>query len=58
MAKTKDEIIDDIEFHVGHHNSEDSSEEFPNWYVGITANPDERLFNDHKVKKVKRTIER
>ena len=46
MTKTKDQIIECIERHVGW---ERDSEDFPNWYVGITANPEVRLFNDHSV---------
>ena len=48
MTKTKEQIIHDIEYHVGW---ERDSEDFPHWYVGITANPDDRLFNDHNVNK-------
>ena len=48
MTKTKEQIIHDIEYHVGW---ERDSEDFPHWYVGITANPEDRLFNDHNVNK-------
>ena len=48
MTKTEEQIIHDIERRIGW---ERDSEDFPNWYVGITANPDDRLFNDHNVNK-------
>ena len=46
MTKTKDQIIKCIEYYVGWKRD---PEDFPNWYGGITANPKERLFNDHNV---------
>jgi len=44
MAKTKQEIIDDILNHI-HKNSTDSDY----WYVGITKDIEERLFTFHNV---------
>ena len=46
MTKTKDQIIECIEYYVGWKRD---PEDFPNWYGGITANPKERLFDDHNV---------
>ena len=44
MAKTKSEIIADIEEHI-----ESRGGELDEWYVGIAAKPRERLFDDHSV---------
>jgi len=45
MAKSKQEIISDIEGHIqkggGGYNA---------WYVGISEDAEDRLFNEHKVK--------
>lgn len=45
MAKTRDQIIADIEAHIGNNGAD-----FGNWYVGIAASPRDRLFNDHNVR--------
>jgi len=45
VAKTRDQIIADIEDHIGN-----NGDDFGSWYVGIAASPRERLFNDHNVK--------
>ena len=44
MAKSKQEIIDEIENHIT-----DCGGGIRNWYVGIAAKPKERLFDDHSV---------
>jgi hypothetical protein len=41
MVKTKQEIISDIKNHIGSN--------FNNWYIGIAADPRQRLFVDHNV---------
>ena len=46
MAKTRAEIIAEIEDHI-----EDRGGPFGKWYVGIAADAQDRLFNDHSVKK-------
>ena len=46
MAKTETEIIVEIEEYI-----ENWGGVFSNWYVGITADVEDRLFNDHSVKK-------
>lgn len=45
MAKTRDQIIADIDGHIGNNGAD-----FGNWYVGIAASPRDRLFNDHNVR--------
>lgn len=45
MAKTKDQIIADIEAYIGNNGAD-----FGNWYVGIATSPRDRLFNDHSVR--------
>jgi len=45
MAKSKNDIIDDITTYAGGKYSE--------WYAGIAANPRVRLFNDHQVNEEK-----
>lgn len=42
MAKTKQEIISDIENYIGSN--------FSSWYIGIASDPKQRLFIDHNVK--------
>ena len=44
MANTRVQIIADIEAYIGN-----NSANFGNWYVGIAADPRDRLFNDHDV---------
>ena len=46
MAKTEAEIIEEIEGHI-----ENCGGAFSNWYVGIAADAQDRLFNDHSVDK-------
>ena len=41
MAKTKQEIISDVKNYIGNN--------FSNWYIGIAADPRQRLFVDHNV---------
>ena len=45
MAHTKDKIIADIENYI-----QDNGANFANWYVGIAADPRDRLFDDHGVR--------
>lgn len=44
MAKSKQEIIDEIESHIT-----DCGGGIRGWYVGIATNPKDRLFDDHSV---------
>lgn len=44
MAKSKKEIIEEIESHIT-----ECGGRFSGWYVGIAAKPKERLFDDHSV---------
>ena len=44
MAKSKKEIIEEIESHIT-----DCGGGIRGWYVGIAAKPKERLFDDHSV---------
>ena len=44
MAKSKKEIIKDIEGHMAERGGD-----IDDWYVGIAAKPRERLFDDHSV---------
>lgn len=44
MAKSKEEIIEDIEDHIANRGGD-----LDEWYVGIAAKPRERLFDDHSV---------
>ena len=44
MSKTKEQIIGDINRYIMENGSD-----FRNWYVGISADPRARLFNDHNV---------
>jgi hypothetical protein len=46
MAKTKQEIIDDIMNYILENDPNDDD-----WYVGITKDIEERLFSFHNVKK-------
>ena len=48
MAKSKKEIIEEIESHIT-----DRGGGFRGWYVGIAAKPKERLFDGHSVDKEK-----
>jgi len=48
VAKEKQEIIDDIESHM--HNRRG---EYSDWYVGISKDAKDRLFNGHSVKQNK-----
>lgn len=48
QGKSEEQIIHDIEYHIGFHRDDC---DFPNWYVGITAHPEGRLFNEHNVNK-------
>lgn len=50
MAKNKDEIVWEIRNFVA--NSRESNDRH-NWYVGITANPEQRLFDEHNVERVR-----
>ncbi len=45
MTKTKQEILDDIKAHISEEGSGYSS-----WYVGISKDAKDRLFNEHDVK--------
>lgn len=42
--KTRQEAKEDIDAYI-----RENSGIYPNWYVGITADPEKRLFNDHNV---------
>ena len=44
MAKTKQEIISEIKFHIVQCGGN-----YSDWYVGIATDPKGRLFNDHAV---------
>ncbi|MBR4681923.1 MAG: hypothetical protein IKP06_01275 [Elusimicrobiaceae bacterium] len=44
--KLKSEIIQEIDDHIKKEGSG-----YPRWYVGITADPEQRLFSDHNVSK-------
>jgi len=44
MAKSKQQIIKNIEDHMAKRGGD-----IGDWYVGIAANPRERLFDDHSV---------
>ena len=44
MAKSKKQIIKDIEGYMSKRGGD-----MDDWYVGIAANPKERLFDDHSV---------
>jgi len=44
MPKGKQEIIDDIKAHI-----DKSGSPYSSWYVGISKDACDRLFNDHKV---------
>ena len=46
MAKSKQDIISAIDAYMQKFNYKNSD-----WYVGIAANPENRLFNDHNVEK-------
>ena len=48
MAKSKEEIIEDIEGHMAKRGGD-----IDDWYVGIAADPSERLFDEHLVDKKK-----
>ena len=44
MASTKDQVIADIDVYVANNGAN-----LQQWYVGISAMPRNRLFNDHSV---------
>ena len=46
MAKTEDEIKSEIKSFI-----DDCGGPYSTWYVGISENPEDRLFNGHKVDK-------
>ena len=46
IAETEEEIIEAIENHI-----ESQGDDFSEWYVGITSDPDTRLFDQHDVLK-------
>ena len=46
MAKSEKDIRSDIKAHIDKEGGEPSS-----WYVGIAADAEDRLFNDHRVKR-------
>ena len=48
MAKNRQEIIDDIKSHMQKRGGE-----YSDWYVGISKDAKDRLFNDHSVKEKK-----
>lgn len=48
MAKSKQEIIDDIKSHIQNRGGE-----YSDWYVGISKDAKDRLFNNHCVKEKK-----
>ena len=48
MSKTKQEIMDDIKTHMQKRGGEHSG-----WYVGVSKNAKNRLFDDHSVKEKK-----
>ena len=52
MAKSKQEIIKDIEGYIAKRVGD-----IDDWYVGIAANPRERLFDDHSVDEKKRGVD-
>jgi len=45
MSKSKQEIVDDIESHM-----QKNGGEYSDWYVGISKDAEDRLFNGHTVK--------
>lgn len=46
MAKSKQQIIIEIKDHIKVCGSA-----YPQWYIGVTENPEERLFTGHNVKR-------
>ncbi len=46
MTKSKEQIIDSIDAFI-----EIRDGDYEEWYIGITDNPDRRLFDEHKVDK-------
>ena len=46
MTKSKEQIIDSIDAFI-----EIRGSDYEEWYIGITDNPDKRLFDEHKVDK-------
>jgi len=47
MAKLREDIIQEIKAYIEKHSGN-----YPNWYVGIASDAEDRLFNDHEVDKV------
>ena len=45
MTKIKAEIIEDIKVYIQNWGGK-----YPDWYVGITSDPRQRLFSDHGVR--------
>lgn len=45
MSKTKEQIVEDIQGH-----KDDRGGAYKDWYVGISKDAKDRLFNGHKVK--------
>ncbi len=50
MSKTKDQAIQEINDYITRYGAGTT---LRNWYVGITANPEHRLFTEHGVDKEK-----
>ena len=46
MTKSKEQIIDSIDAFI-----EIRGSDYEEWYIGITDNPDRKLFDEHKVDK-------
>ncbi len=46
MASSETQIKEDIRDYIAGWGSH-----YPNWYVGIATDPEQRLFGDHKVKR-------
>ena len=45
MAESKEDILEEFGFVIGSHEFSSTKK----WYAGITSDPRERLFSDHKV---------
>ena len=43
---TREDTIREIEKYISENGGE-----YPDWYIGVTSNPDDRLFNAHRVAK-------
>jgi hypothetical protein len=48
LTKTKNEIVTDIKFYIANHGGR-----YRDWYVGVSADAKDRLFQGHKVDKEK-----